>query len=116
MDNPRVRGSGPRASSRESAACARDDQAGVQELRHDVGHAVVGADVVDGEQIWMVERGGGARLLLESPHAIGIADNVRQQDFESDLAAQPRVVGAIDLAHPARAERRLDLVGTDSCA
>ena len=41
------------------------------------------------------------------------AEQVRRQHLDRDVAPEPRVAGAIDLAHPARAERRQDLVGTE---
>jgi hypothetical protein len=39
-----------------------------------------------------------------------------EQDLERDLATQLRIVRAIDLTHPAGAERRDDLVGTETNA
>src|SRR6266705_4530459 len=34
------------------------------------------------------------------------------QDFDRDGALEPRVASAIDFAHPSRAQRRLNLVGS----
>jgi hypothetical protein len=39
-----------------------------------------------------------------------------RQHLHCDLAAEPRVLGAVDLAHAARAERGDDLVGTEAGA
>ena len=36
------------------------------------------------------------------------------QHLDRDVTAQPRIGGAIDLAHPARAEQRDDLVRADT--
>ena len=59
----------------------------------------------------MIERAGGARLLLEAPQrGRGRAANARRQHLDGDVAAEPRVARAIDLAHPAGAEQADDLV------
>jgi hypothetical protein len=41
---------------------------------------------------------------------------VRPKDFDCDSAFEPRVTRSVDLAHPARAERRDDLVGAEAGA
>ena len=43
------------------------------------------------------------RFALEAGEAIGIAGEESRQDFERDVAIQPRVARAIDLAHAAGA-------------
>jgi hypothetical protein len=50
-----------------------------------------------------------ARLALEAGASIRIGRECRRQHFERDVAAELAVVGAVDLAHAARAERREDL-------
>jgi hypothetical protein len=52
----------------------------------------------------MVERGGGACLLLETAHSFFVPCEGSRQELESDLTAQPRVTGKINLTHPARTE------------
>src|SRR5262249_2686074 len=49
-------------------------------------------------------------LALESRALLGIAGALGPEHLERDRAAQPRVGGAIDLAHAAGAERSDDLV------
>ena len=44
----------------------------LEQLRDDVRRAVLLADVVDGEDVRMIERGGRLRLLLEAAEAIGV--------------------------------------------
>ena len=39
-----------------------------------------------------------------------------RQNLDGDRSLQPRVTRPVDLAHPARAERREDLVGTEARA
>src|SRR5262249_1653596 len=106
-----------RLADRQRAALQRLTQrlAGEQ-LRHDVRRRCVGADVVDDDDVGMVERGGSARLLFEAPEAIGIGGEERRQDLEGDVAAEPRVTGAEDLAHTARADGTDDFVGADARA
>ena len=43
-----------------------------QHFRDDVRRLVVPADVVNGEDVGMIQRRGGARFLLEAGQAIGI--------------------------------------------
>ena len=62
----------------------------------------------------MVERRGRARLLLEARAAVRIRRHRRRQHLDRDLAPELRVPRAVDLAHPARAERREDLVGPET--
>jgi hypothetical protein len=82
----------------------------VEQLRHHERHRVVGADVVDGEDVRMVERSDRARLLLEPPQALGIARNVGRQHLDGHIATETQIARAVDLAHPASAERRENLV------
>src|SRR5438552_3012771 len=39
-----------------------------------------------------------------------------RQDFDGHIASQARIAGAIHLAHPARAQRRRDLIRPEFCA
>ena len=61
----------------------------------------------------MVQRRGGARLLLEALAALGVGRELRREDLDRDVAAEAGVAGAIDLSHPARADRREDLEGPE---
>ena len=45
-----------------------------------------------------------ARLALEPREPVGIIVNARGQDLDRDVAIEPRVARAIDLAHPADAQ------------
>ena len=44
----------------------------LQQLRDQVRRAVLHPNVVHGKNVGMIERGDGARFLLEAAHAIGI--------------------------------------------
>ena len=56
------------------------------------------------------------RLALEAGQALGIGGDRLRQHLERDVAAEPRVGRAVDLAHAARAEGRHDGVGTEAPA
>ena len=75
----------------------------------------MGADVVDGEDVGVVEGPGGPGLLLEAEETVAIGD-LLGEDLDRDLAAEAGVTGAVDLAHSPRAEQPHDLVRTESGA
>ena len=64
----------------------------------------------------MIERGEQSRFALESRHAIGVGRERRRQDLHRDVAIELRVARAIDLSHPAGAERGENFVGAEACA
>jgi hypothetical protein len=64
----------------------------------------------------MVQRGGGARFLLESLEAIHISRKCDRQHFDRDVASQPRVARSVDLAHAAAADQTLDDIRAKPCA
>ncbi len=74
------------------------------------------ADVVDGQNIGMVQRGGGARFLLEASEALGIGGHRGRKDLDRYVAPEPRIARAIDLAHPARAKWRQNFIGAEVIA
>ena len=51
----------------------------------------------------MVESRGGSRLLLKTPNSPIVPSKFGAQQFDGDVSAKPRVLGQIDLAHPAGA-------------
>jgi hypothetical protein len=63
--------------------------------------------------VGMIERGQPLRFALESCESFRIASGKFRQNLDGDVAIQPWIVRSIDLAHPAGAERRDDLVRTD---
>jgi hypothetical protein len=83
----------------------------LEQFGNDEGRAVVRADVVDRDDVGVVERGDGARFLLEAPQAVGILGEGFGQDLDRDVAAQACVTGAVDDAHPPGAEDAEDFVG-----
>ncbi len=69
------------------------------------------ADVVDRADVRVVEGRDALRLALEARAELRVGREQRRQQLERHVAIEPRVAGAVDLAHPARAERSHDLVG-----
>jgi hypothetical protein len=66
--------------------------------------------------VWMIERRQRLRFARESRQAIGIAGKGVRQDLQRDLTIELRVPRAVDLAHPARADRRDDFVRAETGA
>ena len=75
----------------------------LQQLGHDIRRSVVLADVKNGDNVGMVEGGGGLGFLLKAAKPFGIARPVLGQYLDRNVAFQRGVAGAIDLAHAARA-------------
>ena len=85
----------------------------LEQFRDDVVDAVRGADVVDGDDIGMIQRGDGSRLLLEAAKPIRIRGEGGGEDLEGYVAEEASVARAVNLAHPAGTDERNDLVGTE---
>ena len=77
---------------------------------HQLGHHVVGANVVERADMGMVERGDRPRLPLES-----LAE-LLGGEFDGDDTAQAGVQPAVDRSHAALAQRTENLVRTKPCA
>src|SRR6266508_1543870 len=68
------------------------------------------ADVVDGEDVRMVQGRDGPRLPFEPNLQLRLSAEPLRHDLDRDLPVQPRVPSPIHLSHPARAERRENLI------
>ena len=86
------------------------------QLEHERGASRLFLDAIDRGDMWMVERCQELRLAVETRQPLGIAADRYRQQLERDLAVQPSVASAVDLAHAAAAEQRHDLEGADSGA
>ena len=64
----------------------------------------------------MIQRGGGAGLLLEAAEAIGVGAELARQDLDGYIPAQPRVARTVDFAHPAGPERVHDRIPPEPSA
>ena len=67
-------------------------------------------DLVDRDDVRVVERRGGFGFLKESLATRLVRHAVVREDLDRDLAPQPRVARAIDLAHATRAKQREDFI------
>ena len=58
----------------------------------------------------MIQRRQGLRFAREAHDAVGIGREEVGKDLDRDLAIEPRITGAVHLAHSAGAERADDVV------
>jgi len=82
----------------------------LEQLRDDEWYACIRANIVNGNDVRVVERGDSARLTFETLATVGVAHPDGRQDFDCDVAAQTRIVSPVDLAHAAGAEHTRDLI------
>ena len=100
-----------RPIERQRASCEPLGQRLALEILHDQEvNPVLAADVMERADVRMIQRGDGARLTLEALASLGIVGDLRRQDLDRHVPTEPGVAGAVDLAHPARAEPRVDLI------
>src|SRR5438034_2842005 len=71
---------------------------------HQLGHQIVGADVMDGADIGMIQRGDCSNLAVES-----LAEAL-PGDLDRDLAVESRIKGLVDLAHAASSQEAENLI------
>ena len=98
----------PRAASQELLKALAHEQ-----LLDQVGSALLSSDVVQDDDVRVVERGGGSRLLLEAAQSARVLREGRREDLDGDVAPEPRVARPVHLSHAARADAAGDLVGTE---
>jgi hypothetical protein len=107
-----------RLPRRQSTLDSRSQRLSLEELHDQVGDgdalpAVFDrglADVEEGADVRMAERGDRARLAAKTLGEIADADAVRRQHLDGHNASKAGVAGAIHLPHPARADLREKLV------
>ena len=88
----------------------------VHELHGDVRDRIGGTDVINRQDVRVVERRGRTGFRFQSFQPLGIRGQGRRQDLDGDVPAEARVPRPVHLPHPARAERRQDLVGAKTRA
>jgi len=88
----------------------------VEKFHGDEGFAVFFADIVDGADAGMVQRGGGLRFALEASEGLLVARNFGGKKFQRDEAVQARVFRFVNHAHAAAAEAFYDTVMGDCLA
>jgi hypothetical protein len=78
--------------------------------------AVLAADVVQHTNVGMLQGRDRSRLTLETRTKVGVRSQMSEKNFDGDGTIKARVLGAVDLAHAACAQRRLDFVGPEFMA
>src|SRR5438477_9985156 len=76
----------------------------INEFGRDVVRATYFTNLVNGDDVRMIEGGGGFRFLLEAAHAVEVYSELRGQQLERDLPFEARILGEIDFAHSAFAK------------
>ena len=71
---------------------------------------------IERHHIGVIECGDRARFAMEPGQPVAIGRQVRGQDLQGDIAAEPGVFGPIDLTHSAGADRGKDFVGSETIA
>ena len=66
--------------------------------------AVLFADVVNGADVGMIERGSGFGFALEAFERLRVVREIVGEEFQGDEAIEARVFGFVDDAHSAAAE------------
>ena len=94
----------------------RAQRLAAEELGHGVDDAVLLAEIMDGEDVGVRERGDRAGLALEAGARRFVRGEPGRQDLDRHLAIEREVARAVHLAHAPGAERRDDLVRAESCA
>src|SRR5262249_21371639 len=72
---------------------------------------LVGAHVVDRQDVRMIERARRLRFIGETPPPRRVGAGVRE-DLDGDVAVQPWVPRTIHLPHAACTQQRDDFIGT----
>ena len=90
-------------------------QVGPVDVAHDdEQHAVVLARVVDGEDVGVLDRGGGLGLGHEALAKVRVVGEARADDLQRDGSLEAELRRAVDDAHPAAPGQRVDaVVGED---
>ena len=74
------------------------------ELHRVVVDAAFAADRVDGDDVRVVERGGGAGFVLEAGELLLVEHRRERQHLQRDAAAERELLRFVDHAHAAAAE------------
>ena len=100
----------------EGFADQRGQRSSFHELHGEEAAIAQIADGVDRDDVGVIERRRGPRLVLEAPHRVGVAGERGPEQLDRDLAAKLGIVGQVDLTHAAAADERHHVVGADASA
>src|SRR5882724_7169391 len=82
----------------------------------DVMNRVILADLVNGQDVWMIERNDCVRFLFKPLQPLCVACKAQGQEFERGFPPRDNIGGKIDFAHPAGAYLFGNFVVTDRLA
>src|SRR5712692_4247988 len=71
-----------------------------EEFHDEEGLAVAFANVVNGADVRMIQRGSRAGFALQTLERARIAGQFRRQEFEGYVTAEPGIFGLVDNTHP----------------
>ena len=91
----------------------RSHSTSVEEFHDGVHSLAIPLEVVNSQDVRMRNRRDRPDLALEAGDRVLAGGHVRQQHLDGDLAVEPRVAGAVNDTHAARADHIEDLVGSD---
>jgi Berberine and berberine like len=83
---------------------------------HVLKYEVVGANVVDLTNVWMVQRGNRASFLVKPVQAIRVVGKRPRQHLDGDVASEPGVARPVHFAHAAGADLGGDLIRAEASA
>ena len=82
-------------------------------LHHEVVVLAGLADVVGGDDVWMIELGGGAALFVEALDELVVVGELLGEDLDRDESIEAELPGEEDGGHGPGAEPAIDLVAGD---
>src|SRR4029450_4179476 len=80
------------------------ERASLERLHHHKGPSFACPEIMDGANVWMIERRGGSRLALEPFEGLWIPGHLRREKLQGHMSAKPGVLRFIDHAHAAATE------------
>src|SRR5438094_306789 len=79
-------------------------------FHHEVVEPTLTLDAIDGDDVGVVELGGGLGLLLEAAHHLIVLGDIGREHLDRDLPLEREIVRQEHGAHPALAQQPLDPV------
>ena len=76
----------------------------LEQFHGDEGAAFEIANIVNGANVWMIQRGCGAGFAAEALDGLRVLRNIVRKKFERHIAAEARVFGFVNHAHSAAAQ------------
>ena len=86
----------------------------LNELHHQGVEAVDLLEPVNHAYMEMIERGEHAGFAFEARDVLAVLPERARENLDCDVASEPGIAGAIDLAHPAGAQQSLDFEDADA--